>query len=58
MTPYNVQMKYANQKDLEYTFITKDGSIELSKFSLQHSDFYAEQIEGAELFNCEQSLKN
>ena len=50
-------MKYANQKDLEYTFITKDGSIELSKFSLQHSDFYTEQIEGPELFNCEQSFK-
>ena len=50
-------MKYANQKDLEYTFITKDGSIELSKFSLQHSDFYTEQIEGLKLFNSKQSSK-
>ena len=37
-------MKYANQKDLEYTFITKDGSIELSKFSLQHSDFMPNKL--------------
>ena len=48
--PYTIRAKYENQEDLEYTFTTKDGSIELSKFALQHSDFYREQCEGPDSF--------
>lgn len=48
--PYTLRAKYENQEDLEYTFATKDGSIELSKFALQHSDFYREQCEGPDSF--------
>ena len=48
--PYTIRTKYENQEKLEYTFVTKDGSIELSKFALQHSDFYREQCEGPDSF--------
>ena len=46
--PYTIRVKYENQEDLDYTFATRDGSIKLSKFALQHSDFYREQCEGSD----------
>ena len=48
--PYTIRAKYENQEDLEYTFATREGSIELSRFALQHSDFYREQCEGQDSF--------
>merc|ERR1712235_214838 len=47
--PATIRKKYDTQKNLQYSFIFKDGSIELSKFALQHSDFYSEQCEGSDL---------
>ena len=47
--PHDIRRKYENQKELDYTFLTKDGPIEVSKFALQHSDFYRQQCEGLAL---------
>ena len=47
--PHDIRRKYESQKDLDYTFLTKDGPIEVSKFALQHSDFYRQQCEGSAL---------
>ena len=49
LIPYNVKLKYEEQKNLEYIFKTKDGLIQLSRFALQHSDFYTEQCEGLDI---------
>ena len=45
--PRSIKKLYDTQKDLDYTFLGKDGSIELTKFGLQHSDFYRQQCAGS-----------
>ena len=48
--PRTIRKKYEDQKDLQYTFTTKDGSLEVSKFGLQHSEFYSQHCEGPDVF--------
>lgn len=55
--PRTIKKKYEDQKDLQYTFTTKDGSLEVSKFGLQHSEFYSQQCEGPDVFCVEPSVK-